>query len=296
MAPRATLLAAVAALLPTAGAARAQVVSIVSARDTTIFQNVPANSAGGAFTMFAGTEATPSPRRALLAFDVAGSIPAGSVITSAQLTLTLQGVAGGDTTPRAFGLHRLLSNWGEGVAGAGQGGGGTGNGFPANTGDATWSQNFFNVSPWATAGGDFAASASAIATVSQTLDSSFTWASTSALVSDVQSWLDTPSSNFGWALVGDEAAARTFRQFYTREASNPAFRPTLVVGFTPVPEPSSLAQGLGVVAGLCGLRRRWIERPYIVLGLRVRPRDQRHWEGDRLDSPAHLRSAPRTGG
>ena len=90
------------ALLFFAVTARAQVVSLVAARDNTIFQNVPANSDGGAFTMFAGNEATPSPRRALLAFNVVGSIPAGSVITSVQLTLTLQGVAGGDTTPRSI--------------------------------------------------------------------------------------------------------------------------------------------------------------------------------------------------
>src|SRR5262245_1896546 len=85
---------------------RAQVISVVSARDNTIFQNATSNSDGGGFTMFAGTEATPSPRRALLAFDIAGNIPAGSVITSAQLTLTLQGVAGGDVTPRVIGLRR----------------------------------------------------------------------------------------------------------------------------------------------------------------------------------------------
>jgi hypothetical protein len=35
-----------------------------------------------------------SPRRAVLDFDVAGSVPAGSIIESAQLTLALQGVGG----------------------------------------------------------------------------------------------------------------------------------------------------------------------------------------------------------
>src|SRR5262249_22664619 len=97
---RTALLAIPAALLLIPATARAQVVSLTSSRDTTIFQNVTANSNGGGFTMFAGTEATPSPRRGLLAFDIAGNIPAGSIITSAQLTLTLQGVAGNDTTPR----------------------------------------------------------------------------------------------------------------------------------------------------------------------------------------------------
>jgi hypothetical protein len=189
---------------------------------------------------------------------VAGNIPAGSRINSVQFTLTLQGVAGGDTTPRSIGLRRLTANWGEGTAGAGQGGGGTGAGFAANAGDATWTQNFFNVSSWAAAGGDFAAAPSATATISQILDSSYTWASTAALVSDVQSWLDAPAGNFGWALVGDESTFRTARQFYTREASNPTFRPTLLVNFSPVPEPSTLTLStVAVGAGLGGLWRRW---------------------------------------
>ncbi len=262
MTTRTTFLAVFAALLTAPGAARAQVVTIVSGRDTTIYQDVPANSGGGAFTMFAGTQATQSPRRALLAFDIAGNIPPGSVITGARLTLTLQSVAGGSTVPRAYELHRLTTNWGEGTAGAGQGGGGTGNGFTANPGDATWAQNFFNTSSWATPGGDFVATASATATVSQNLNSPYNWDSTPALVRDVQSWLDTPGSNFGWELVGDETAAQTFRQFYTREAANAAFRPVLLVNFTPVPEPGTLALvGLGFGAGLGrAWRRRMVRR------------------------------------
>src|SRR5262245_21338906 len=248
---RAIVWTALIALLPAPSAARAQVVTLLTARDNTIYQNVVNNSSGGAFTMFAGTEGTTSPRRALLAFDIAGSIPSGSTIQSVQLTLTLQGVAGGDTTPRAIGLRRLVSNWGEGTAGAGQGGGGTGNGFAANAGDATWLQNFFGTTSWANPGGDFAAAVSGTATVSQTLDSPYVWASTPGMVSDVQAWLNAPATNFGWEVVGDEAVARTFRQFYTREAANAAFRPALVVNFTPVPEPSTIAlTGFVVCAGV----------------------------------------------
>jgi hypothetical protein len=254
---RAIVWIALIALLPAPAAARAQVVTLVSARDNTLYQNATTNSSGGAFTMFAGTEGTTSPRRALLSFDIAGNIPSGSTIQSVQLNLTLQGVAGGDTTPRVLGLRRLASNWGEGTAGIGQGGGGTGNGFAANAGDATWLQNFFGTSSWATPGGDFAAAASGTATVSQTLDSPYVWASTPGMVSDVQGWLNAPATNFGWELVGDETVARTFRQFYTREAANVAFRPALLVSFTPVPEPSTIAlTGFAVCAGVGRLWRR----------------------------------------
>jgi hypothetical protein len=89
----------------------------------------------------------------------------------------------------------------------GSGGGGTGQGFPANPGDATWSQNSFGASAWTTAGGDFSTAPSASAVVSQSLDSPYMWGSTAALVSYVQNWLDSPGTNFGWTLLGDEVGA-----------------------------------------------------------------------------------------
>jgi hypothetical protein len=253
-------LLALTAMTLVTSAADADVITLGASRDTTIFQNNTGNSDGGGFTMFAGNNGMDSPRRGLVDFDVAHNVPAGATITGVQLTLTLQGVAGTDTTPRTIGLHTLTSNWGEGTTGAGMGGGGTGQGFPANPGDATWSQNSFGSSSWAHAGGDFATAPSASAVVSQSLDTAYTWGSTAALVADVQRWLDSPATNFGWLLLGDESGTQTFRQFYTREAANPAFRPTLVISFTPhavpAPEPGSIALlGIGSLAGVVGRRR-----------------------------------------
>ena len=133
----------------------------------------------------------------------------------------------------------------------GLGGGGTGQGFPAKQGDATWSQNFFGVSAWTNSGGDFSTTSSASAVVSQSLDSSYTWGSTAAMVNDVQKWLDSPGSNFGWLLMGDESGTQTFRQFYTREEANSEFRPALVIDYTvaSVPEPSTLT--LLSIAAVC---------------------------------------------
>ncbi len=52
------------------------------------------------------------------------------------------------------------------------------------------------------------------------------------MVSDVQSWLDNPATNFGWELVNsDETDSRTFRAFWTKEASDPTLRPELVVTY-----------------------------------------------------------------
>ena len=238
--------------------AKANTISLGASRDATIYENTPDNSNGAGFTMFAGDNGMDSPRRSLLDFDVAGNVPAGSTIDSVQLSLVLQGVAGVDTTPRTISLHPLLTNWGEGTSGMGLGGGGTGQGFPAKQGDATWSQNFFGVSAWTNSGGDFSTTSSASAVVSQSLDSSYTWGSTAAMVNDVQKWLDSPGSNFGWLLMGDESTTQTFRQFYTREEANSEFRPELVIDYTAasVPEPSTLT--LLSIAAVClaGYTRR----------------------------------------
>ena len=240
--------------------AKANTISLGASRDATIYENTPDNSNGAGFTMFAGDNGMNSPRRALLDFDVAGSVPTGSTITGVQLTLVLEGVAGTDSTPRTIALHTLLADWGQGTTGAGMGGGGTGQGFPANPGDATWSQNHFGTSSWMNAGGDFAPTSSASAVVSQSLNSAYTWGSTAALVSDVQNWLDSPGSNFGWLLMGDETGSQTFRQFYTQEAPNLAFRPELLIDFTPasVPEPSTLVMaGIATLVGAaCWWRRQ----------------------------------------
>jgi hypothetical protein len=252
----AVALLALTAMTVLMSTAKANLITIVDNRDATIYQDNPNNSNGAGFTMFAGNNGIMSPRRALLDFNIAGNVPAGSTINSVQLTLVLQGVAGADSTPRTISLHTLLANWGEGTTGAGMGGGGTGQGFPANPGDATWSQNFFGSSFWVNPGGDFAATSSASTIVSQNLDSPYTWGSTPAMVNDVQNWLNSPGTNFGWILVGVEAGSQTFRQFYTREEANAAFRPTLQIEFTPaVPEPSTLL--LAGISALVGAGWWW---------------------------------------
>ena len=51
----------------------------------------------------------------VMAFDVSGNIPAGSIIQSAALTLTMTRTKVGAMT---FDLHRLTSNWGQGTSNA----------------------------------------------------------------------------------------------------------------------------------------------------------------------------------
>lgn len=237
-------------------------ITIGASRDATIYQNGPNNSNGAGPVLYAGTSGQNAPRRGLLDFDVAGSIPAGSKIESAQLTLYLGQVAssgggGGDATPRTIELHALANDWGEGVTGLGIGVPGGGQGFPANTNDATWNARLFPDTLWTTPGGDFASSASSSTLVDNVIDNPYTWLSTPALVTDVQGWLDSPGSNFGWAVINSaETTPRDFRAFYTRDYfHDSALHPALQISYTLVPEPETYAMLLAGL-GLLGWRLR----------------------------------------
>jgi hypothetical protein len=238
--PRILYLAFVFLLLP--AATPADTVTLVSSRDTTIYAMDPSRSDGGGPSMDAGRNGL-MPQgfacRALIGFDLANNIPAGSTITSVQLSLVLEHVHTGEAMDRQIELHALLADWGEGTAGQGTVTMGAGQGYitPADGTSATWSHRFYDTVPWTNAGGDFVATASGSTIVAPTTGVAYVWNSTPAMVNDVQSWLDNPASNFGWLLLGDESGPNVERIFLTREASsNP---PSLVVTYTPPSPPAA---------------------------------------------------------
>jgi hypothetical protein len=248
--------AAVAGLALAASTASADQITLVSVRDNTLYQSATgslSNGAGPGF--FAGTTAAGEVRRGLIAFDLS-SIPAGSVITDASLTLHM---SSSGAVPASVSLHTALANWGEGTSNAGTSGGG---GAPATTGDATWLHTFWPASFWATPGGDFSGAASATQTVAGV--ASYTW-SGAGMLADLQTWLGAPGSNYGWLLTGDEAGFGTAKRFDSRENSTVAFRPALSITYT-VPAPGGAAAVLGGAA-LIGARRR---RTVLVRPLSVR--------------------------
>jgi hypothetical protein len=158
-----------------------------------------------------------------MAFDVAGNVPTGSIIQSAALTLNMSRTKVG---AMMFDLHRLTSSWGQGTSNAdGQEGGGA----PSTPNDATWIHAFYPGSLWSSPGGAFAATSSASASVGG--NGSYTWGSTAQMVADVQSWLNNPTTNFGWLLKGPEGV-RSAKRFSSRENTSAATRPALVVEFT----------------------------------------------------------------
>jgi hypothetical protein len=202
-------------------------VTINALKDNTLYESATgalSNGAGQHFFAGRTAQASGSIRRGLVAFNITGSIPSGATITNVTLSLNMSQTSSGNQT---VDLHRVLANWGEGTS---QASGNEGGGAPATTGDATWLHTFYNTSFWSAAGGDYSSTVSASQTVG-TLGS-YTWGSTSAMVADVQAWLNTPSSNFGWILVGNESAASTSKRFDTRENADSTNWPRLVVTYT----------------------------------------------------------------
>lgn len=227
----ARLAAAVAALLlflwPLGSDPRAGVVTLPATRDNTLFQDAEgdtSNGVGPAF--FAGNNGQDLVRRAVIAFDLAGALPAGVAIES--VVLTLEVTSAPDTELRDFTLHRVLADWGEGLSSSSGGGG-----APAKPGDATWLHTFHASAFWSLPGGDFAPAASASLAIGDV--GTATWSSP-GMVSDVQAWLAGDVPNFGWLIRGDEAHARSVRRFDSRESATVANRPTLTITFSaPVP-------------------------------------------------------------
>lgn len=106
-------------------------------------------------------------------------------------------------------------------------------------------------------GGDFVATASATATVPVT-QGFVSWSSVS-LTSDMQTFLNNPSTNFGWLVLGDETTTQTIRRFDSSERTVTSFLPTMTVTFhtaSSIPEPGSLLLVSTAWAGW-GVRRRW---------------------------------------
>ncbi|MCA9285405.1 MAG: DNRLRE domain-containing protein [Phycisphaerales bacterium] len=229
--PLTVCMAAIAALT-TGGVAIGDSVVLVTDRDNTLIQDQFTNlSLGIGPYMFAGRVGPNGEgmlRRAVMRFDIASAVPAGSTITAASLKLWMAGTNSGNQT---MVLRRLTRDWGEGNSFAFGG-----LGAPAEEGDATWQHTFYPTEFWDAPGGDFVSVVSATKTVGGV--NFYTWGSTAQMVLDVQSWLDNSTANFGWILTGNESALQTVKKFSTREDELEANRPRLTITFTPPPPPN----------------------------------------------------------
>lgn len=224
------VLAVVAAsLLVAAAPATAATLTLAAVADATIHEDDPAGSTanGGGINLFVGRvgeSAGSKLRRGLVRFDLT-AIPPGSTITSVSVRLSLTRSRFAGDLPVS--LHRAVASWTEGPSSSSQG-----NGDASQPNDVTWIHRSKPGQLWATPGGDFAPVASATRIVAST-GGPYVWASTPALVADVQAWVNAPGTNQGWMILGSETGGTSAKGFATREASEPTTRPTLVVEYTP---------------------------------------------------------------
>ena len=207
-----------------AGSARADTVVLEPVADTTLYAEDGDGSNGTGAYLFVGLTNDDFARRALLRFDLS-SIPAGSTITSATLSLYMSRAKNGSA--RNVSLHRVTSSWGE--AGS-QAAGEEGVAAMALAGDATWTYALYPTVLWTDAGGDFVTTPSATTSVA---GEGLRYAWTSAqMVADVQAWLGAPGSTYGWILIGDEATTRSAKRFDSRDQTDTTRRPRLTIEYS----------------------------------------------------------------
>jgi len=204
--------------------------TLETAKDNTIFYETPDNSNGSGDRLFVGNTNEGNPRRGLLAFNLTGIAP-GALINTTSLVMRVE--LGFATTPMS--LHRLLTDWGEGLSDSGSSGG---QGAAADPPDATWNERISGSEPWIVAGGDFKSAASGTTTVGTS--GPFTWASGTnpELAVDVQRWVSDPDANFGWILLGDEVTLKTAKRFYSKDMTTASLRPKLTMNYTPHSAPA----------------------------------------------------------
>ena len=214
--------------------AQSDFITIEASQDNTLYETdnpTPLSNGAGQQLFFGltGVNAGNVLRRTVLSYDLT-AIPTGTEILSAELRITVNMVPGsGQAIELTANLHRLTNNWGEGSSDApGPEGGGT----TATLNDATWIHTFFdpanpNLNLWADEGGDFLATPSASTTIDSNLGS-FTFSSTQ-LLDDVIDMINNPNDNFGWIIIGDETTNNNARRIASRENSNMADHPVLVI-------------------------------------------------------------------
>lgn len=195
----------------------AQTAVINPVQDNSIFSEGTNSNALG--KLYSGTNGAGDFRRAFIQFDIAAAIPAGATITSVSLDLNVDQVGAGAGAD-VYSIHPVTTAWGEGTSN------GMGAGAPATTNDATWVDAMFGSTTWTASGGDFGP-ASASTTLPAAVGT-YNW-NAANMITDVQNWLDSPSSNNGWILLGNESLVQSARRFGSKDQGT---MPVLTVNYT----------------------------------------------------------------
>ena len=173
--------------------------------DTTIRNGTYANTnCDGATILTRNSAADPNwERRAILKFDTANTIPAGSKISSAELTLTLKSGLGTAGQTRTVNAYRISS--------------------PFQEAQATWMTRE-STSRWATPGGDIAEQF-ASAAVSNVAGSTVTFDVTNLVQQTSDGKFDSRYTRIALIDVGSDTK-ESYREYYSSKDVDPARRPT----------------------------------------------------------------------
>jgi hypothetical protein len=206
-----------------------QSVTISPTQDNSIYsESINSNGLGD---LYSGNTCSGNQRRAFLQFDITANVPVGATITSVQLDLNCNNVSVGASSDD-YTLHAVNLAWGEGTSNGG------GTGAVAVAPDATWIDAMFGTSTWTAPGGDF--NAASATTTLPALTGAYAWTSP-LMISDVQSWLDAPASNFGWVLIGNESTTCTARRFGSKDQGT---APQLIINYTCTTAPNTVCQNI----------------------------------------------------
>jgi hypothetical protein len=198
-------------------------VQVPASQDTTLYsgQATQANGAGE-FLLTGQAGESDSAKNSLVKFDLGSmGIPDGATIIDAVLTLNLAQSLGPSV---AVSVHQLTTAWGEAGSDAV---GSEVTGAAAEQFDATWIYAFFDGAVWSSPGGDYESSASASTEVSD--PGIYQWFD-GGLVADVQQWVDDPSSNHGWAIIG-AGVEGSLKSFSSRDSGNALLAPLLEITY-----------------------------------------------------------------
>ena len=148
-------------------------------------------------------------RRALVKFDTQNTIPAGSTVTSAKLTVTVKG--GSADATRTVGVYQVRTSW--------------------NETQVTWNHRRSTES-WTTKGGDLG-SRIATANVGNAAGTKVTFDVTSLVKEAIAGSLGA-SRYTRIALVDEDGSTNeSYREYFTPTDINTAHRPVLTVTYTP---------------------------------------------------------------
>ncbi len=202
-------------------------VTLYAVKDAGIFNNAAGNAvqanygSGGSNQMHVGLFNGGVYGRSLVQFNLS-TLPSNASITNVVLSFSDGG--NGQTIPQIF-VHKLTNSWTEGNANtACQFSGAcnvSGIALTSQT-DVTWNERSYSggalTNLWSAAGGTFIATASATSTGAGNTSKSIT---SSGLVQDVQSWVNSANTNYGWLLKMDETitSTSTMQRYRTKEGA-----------------------------------------------------------------------------